>query len=146
MPQPVSTIDIATIGRSSVAGARGSWARRVVTVMLPFSSTACWALTSMFMTTCLIWSASIQIGGSVRSRSDADLDIAQMRGPLDDSHRIIDDLVEVGEFLLRLLLAGEIQQPLDDGGAALGFADDQVHVLGVRYSCPAFSAATDARR
>ena len=62
---------------------------------------------------------------------DVDLDIAQMRGPLDDSHRIIDDLVEVGEFLLRLLLAGEIEQPLDDGGAALGFTDDQVHVLGV---------------
>ena len=59
------------------------------------------------------------------------LDIAQMRRLLDDSHRIIDHLVEVGEFLFRQLFAGKIQQPLDDRGAALGFADDQIHVLGV---------------
>ena len=61
-----------------------------------------------------------------------DLDVAQMRGPLDDAHRVLDDLIEVGEFLLRLLFAGEIEQPLDDRRASLGFADHQIHVLGIR--------------
>ena len=54
-----------------------------------------------------------------------------MGRPLDDAHRVLDDLVDVGELLLRLLLAGEIQEPLDDRRAALGFADHQVHVLGI---------------
>ncbi len=60
-----------------------------------------------------------------------DLDVAQVRGPLDEAHRVLDDLVEVGEFLLRLFFTGEIEQPLDDRRASLGFADHQVHVLGV---------------
>ena len=70
------------------SGLIGVGERRLRTVMLPFSSIACWALTSMFMTTCLIRSASTQIGGSVAVEVQADLDVAQVRRPLDDAHRV----------------------------------------------------------
>jgi len=39
---------------AACAAAWGCVVRRVLTVMLPFSSMACWALTSMFIITCLI--------------------------------------------------------------------------------------------
>ena len=131
---------------TSCAGARGSRARPVRMVMFPFSSTACWALTSIFMTTCLIWSASIQIAGSVRSRSEHDLDIAKVRGLLDDAHRILDHLVEVGEFLFRRLFTSEIEQPLDDRRASLGFADHQVEVLRILAFVRHFLPQADAKR
>ena len=55
-----------------------------------------------------------------------------MRGLFDDSYRIINDLIEVGEFLFGEFFAGKIEQPLDDRGAPFGLADDQIHVLRIR--------------
>ena len=70
----------------------------------------------------------------IRIEIHGDLDVAQVSGPLDDARRVFDDLVEVGEFLLRRLLAGEIEKPADDCGAPLGFPDHQIQVLRVRAS------------
>ena len=133
MPQPVSMIDdlhhrhrrrcVRRLARLGAAGVR--------TMMLPCSSIACWALTSMFITTCLIRSASTQTGGSVAVEVERMSMSRRCGRPLDDAHRVLDELVEVGEFLLRRLLAREIQQPPDDAGAALGLADHQVEVLGI---------------
>ena len=67
--------------------------------------------------------------GAIEIQGDGD--IAQIGRPFDKTRGVFDDLVEVGEFLLRRLLPGEIEQPSDDAGAPLGLPDHQVHVLGV---------------
>ena len=50
---------------------------------------------------------------------------------LDELDGLADHGVEIAVGHLRLFFTGEVQQPADDPGAALGFADDDVHVLGL---------------
>ena len=92
------------------------------------ASIACWALTSMFMMTCLIRSASIQTCGRAGSRSMTISMLPRCAGP--SIRRAVSSITLLRSTnFFRLLLAGEIEQPPDDRRASLGFPDHQIHVL-----------------
>ncbi len=99
-----------------------------VTVMVPPSGIACWALVSRLVSTWTIWSPSSSAVGSSRwSTTSTETPSANGQRAHDLAHQV----GEVRGLAHHAALAGEVEQAGDDLLAAVGLVDDELDVLGL---------------